>query len=121
MIGFKNYTFEGFSMLLNTITERHPNSFVLLKPKSRDKQNNVRDWNVLNTAKKYDDILRVAEYYRSEGISNAVILSTSDELVVPPEESAKFFRVFDNPTEDSRHIADFKRCHCCYKEYQAML
>lgn len=24
-------------MLLNTITERHPNSFVLLKPKSRDK------------------------------------------------------------------------------------
>ena len=23
-------------MLLNTITERHPNSFVLLKPKSRD-------------------------------------------------------------------------------------
>lgn len=80
-------------MLLNTITERHPNSFVLLKPKSRDKQNHVRGWNVLNTAKKYDDILRIAEYYRSEGISNAVILSTSDELVVPPEESAKFFRI----------------------------
>ena len=83
-------------MLLNTITERHPNSFVLLKPKSRDKQNHVRDWNVLNTAKKYDDILRIAEYYRSEGISNAVILSTSDELIVPPEESAKFFRVYYN-------------------------
>lgn len=96
MIGFKNYTIGGFSMLLNTITERHPNSFVLLKPKSRDKQNHVRDWNVLNTAKKYDDILRIAEYYRSEGISNAVILSTSDELVVPPEESAKFFRVYYN-------------------------
>lgn len=96
MIGFKNYTIGGFSMLLNTITERHPNSFVLLKPKSRDKQNHVRDWNVLNTAKKYDDILRVAEYYRSEGISNAVILSTSDELVVPPEKSAKFFRVYYN-------------------------
>ena len=59
-------------------------------------QNHVRDWNVLNTAKKYDDILRIAEYYRSEGISNAVILSTSDELVVPPEESAKFFRVYYN-------------------------
>lgn len=83
-------------MLLNTITERHPNSFVLLKPKSRDEQNHVRDWNVLNTVKKYDDILRIAEYYRSEGISNAVILSTSDELVVPPEESAKFFRVYYN-------------------------
>lgn len=38
--------------------------------------------------------MRIAEYYRSEGISNAVILSTSDELVVPPEESAKFFRVY---------------------------
>ena len=81
-------------MLLNTVVERHPNSFVLLKPKSRDGQNYVRDWQVLNTAKKYDDILRVAQYYRSEGISNAVILSTSDELVVPPEESAKFFRVY---------------------------
>ena len=69
-------------MLLSTITAKHPNSFVLLKPKSRDKQNHVRDWNVLNTAKKYDDILRIAEYYRSEGISNAVILSTGDELVV---------------------------------------
>lgn len=55
-------------MLLNTITERHPNSFVLLKPKSRDEQNHVRDWNALNIAKKYDDILRIAEYYRSEGI-----------------------------------------------------
>lgn len=29
--------------------------------------------------------------------------------------------VFDNPTEDRRYIADFKRCRCCYKEYQAML
>lgn len=81
-------------MLLNTITERHPNSFVLLLPKSRDEQNHVRDWQVLNTAKKYDDILRVAQYYRSEGISNAVILSTSDELVVSPEESAKFFMIY---------------------------
>lgn len=69
-------------MLLSTITAKHFNSFVLLKPKSRDKQNHVRDWNVLNTAKKYDDILRIAQYYRSEGISNAVILSTSDELVI---------------------------------------
>lgn len=92
----KNYTIGGFFMLLSTITAKHPNSFVLLKPKSRDEQNHVRDWNVLNTAKKYDDILRIAEYYRSEGISNAVILSTSDELVVPPEESAKFFRVYYN-------------------------
>ena len=40
--------------------------------------------------------MRIAEYYRSDGISNAVILSTSDELVVPPEESAKFFRVYYN-------------------------
>ena len=47
-------------------------------------------------SKKYDEILRIAEYYRSEGMSNAVILSTSDELVVPPEESAKFFRVYYN-------------------------
>ena len=83
-------------MLLSTITAKHLNSFVLLKLKNRDEQNHVRDWNVLNTAKKYDEILRIAEYYRSEGISNAVILSTSDELVVPPEESAKFFRVYYN-------------------------
>ena len=61
-------------MLLNTITVKHPKSFALLKPKSRDEQNHVRDWKVLNTAKKYDDILKIAEYYRSEGISNAVYL-----------------------------------------------
>ena len=44
--------------------------------------------------KKYDDILRVAEYYRSKGMSNAITFSTSDELVVPPNESVKFFRVY---------------------------
>ena len=94
MIGFKNYAIGGFSMLLNTITAKHPNSFVLLIPKSRDDKNYVRDWEVLSTSKKYNGILKVAEYYRSEGMSNAVILSTSDNLVVKPNEVAKFFRVY---------------------------
>lgn len=94
MIGFKNYAIGGFSMLLNTITAKHPNSFVLLIPKSRDDKNYVRDWEVLNTSKNYNGILKVAEYYRSEGMSNAVILSTSDNLVVKPNEVAKFFRVY---------------------------
>lgn len=31
-------------MLLNTIAEKHPNSFVLLLPKTRDEQNHVRNW-----------------------------------------------------------------------------
>lgn len=41
-------------MLLNTIAEKHPNSFVLLFPKTRDEQNRVRDWQVLNTSKTDD-------------------------------------------------------------------
>lgn len=81
-------------MLLNTIVEKHPNSYVLLVPKTRDEENHVRNWQVLNSSRNYDEILRVAKYYRSEGLSNAVICSTCDELVVPPEESAKFFRVY---------------------------
>lgn len=81
-------------MLLNTIAEKHPNSFVLLLPKARDEQNHVRDWQVLNTSRHYDEILKVAKYYRTEGINNAVICSTCDDLVVPPDESAKFFRVY---------------------------
>lgn len=81
-------------MLLNTITEKHPNSYVLLVPKTRDEEKHVRNWQVLNSSRSYDEILRVAKYYRSEGLSNAVICSTCDELIVPPEESAKFFRVY---------------------------
>ena len=81
-------------MLLNTIAEKHPNSYVLLLPKSKDKSNRVRDWQVLNTSRHYDEILKVAKYYRAEGMSNAVICSTCDELVVPPNESAKFVRVY---------------------------
>ena len=81
-------------MLLNTIAEKHPKSFVLLLPKTRDEQNSVRDWQVLNTSRHYDEILKVAKYYRAEGMSNAVICSTCDELVVPPNESAKFIRVY---------------------------
>lgn len=60
-------------MLLNTIAEKHPNSFVLLLPKTRDEQNRVRDWQVLNTSRHYDEILKVAKYYRAEGMSNAVM------------------------------------------------
>ena len=62
-------------MLLNTIAEKHPNSFVLLHPKARDEQNRVRDWQVLNTSRHYDEILKVAKYYRAGGMSNAVICS----------------------------------------------
>ena len=81
-------------MLLNTISEKHPNSFVLLLPKTWDEQNRVRDWQVLNTSRHYDEILKVAKYYRTEGMNDAVICSTCDDLVVPPDESAKFFRVY---------------------------
>ena len=81
-------------MLLNTIDEKHPNSFVLLLPKARDEQNRVRDWQFLNTSRHYDEILKVAKYYRAEGMSNAVICSTCAELVVPPNESAKLIRVY---------------------------
>ena len=54
-------------MLLNTIAEKQPNSFVLLLPKTWDEQNRVRDWQVLNTSRHYDEILKVAKYYRAEG------------------------------------------------------
>lgn len=47
-------------MLLNTITAKHPNSFVLLKPKSRDEQNHVRT-----------DIVDILDKYREE--TNKVI------------------------------------------------
>ena len=50
-------------MLLSTIAEKHPNSFVLLLPKTRDEQNHVRDWQVLNTSRHYDEILKVAKYH----------------------------------------------------------
>lgn len=81
-------------MLISTVVEKHPNSYVLLLPQIKDSSNRVRNWKVLNTSKHYDEILKVAKYYRSEGMNDAVILSTSDELVVPPNESAKFMRVY---------------------------
>ena len=53
-------------MLLNTIAEKHPNSFVLLLPKTRDEQNRMRDWQVLNTSRHYDEILKVLSCRRYE-------------------------------------------------------
>ena len=61
-------------MLLNTIAEKHPNSFVLLLPKTWDEQNRVRDWQVLNTSRHYDEILKVAKYYRAEGMNDAALV-----------------------------------------------
>lgn len=81
-------------MLISIIVEKHPNSYVLLLPKTKDSSNRVRNWKVLNTSRHYDEILKVAKYYRAEGMNDAVICSTCDELVVPPNESAKFMRVY---------------------------
>ena len=39
---------------------------MLLLPKTRDEQNYVRDLQVLNTSRHYDEILKVAKYYRAE-------------------------------------------------------
>ena len=96
-------------MLLNTIAEKHPNSFVLLLPKARDEQNRVRDWQVLNTSRHYDEILKVAKYYRAEGMNDAVICSTCDELVVPPNESAKFVRVYYSMLTIAKVVLDRAR------------
>ena len=68
-------------MLLNIIAEKHPNSFVLLLPKARDEQNRVRDWQVLNTSRHYDEILKVAKYYRVEW----VLFDTHTESVYEAE------------------------------------
>ena len=62
-------------MLLNTIAEKHPNSFFFFFSKARDEQNRVWVWEVLTTSRHYDEILKVAKYYRAGGMSNAVICS----------------------------------------------
>lgn len=67
-------------MLLSTIAEKHPNSFVLLLPKTRDEQNRVRDWQVLNTSRHYDKIQKVARYsqwFEAGVICNKKILAST--------------------------------------------
>ena len=81
-------------MLLNTINEKHTKSNLLLIQNTRDKKKCVRYCKEYNTSMHYDEILKVAKYYRTEGMNDAVICSTCDDLVVPPDESAKFFRVY---------------------------
>ena len=91
-------------MLLNTIAEKHPNSFVLLLPKTRDEQNRVRDWQVLNTSRHYDEILKVAKYYRAEGMNDAVICSTWDAIT---SENSEVDDVTASTDEDSPAMGSF--------------
>ena len=79
-------------MLLNTIAEKHPNSFVLLLPKARDEQNRVRDWQVLNTSRHYDEILKVAKYYRAEGMNDAV--QSLSECIIQCSRLPRWFFIF---------------------------
>lgn len=70
---------------------------MILSPVKRSNNGYVRDWKVLNNGRDYDKIKRLADYYRAEGLKSAVIISTAEEgMDVPPEESAKFFRIYYN-------------------------
>ena len=74
-------------MLLNTIAEKHPNSFVLLLPKTRDEQNRVRDWQVLNTSRHYDKIQKVAKQTSLALSISAITQHLPVEYEEPPEQS----------------------------------
>lgn len=84
-------------MLLQNIAKKYPRNYILLSPANRDADGRVQDWQVLNNGRNYQKIKDLAEYYRREGIKNAVIISTAKTgMDVPPDESSKFFRVYFN-------------------------
>ena len=84
-------------MLLNNVAKKYPSNYVILSPVKRDDAGRVRDWQVLNNGRNYEKIKELADYYRKEGIKDAVIISTAKKgMDVPSEESAKFFRIFFN-------------------------
>lgn len=84
-------------MLLQNVAKKYPSNYVILSPSKRDDDGRVRDWQVLNNGRNYQKIKDLVDYYRREGIKNAVIISTSKTgMDVPPDESAKFFRIFFN-------------------------
>ena len=84
-------------MLLNQIAKKYPRNYILLAPAKRDDTGRVQDWQVLNNDRNYQKIKDLADYYRREGMHSAVIISTAKTgMDVPPDESAKFFRIFFN-------------------------
>ena len=84
-------------MLLQNVAKKYPSNYVILLPAKRDDDGRVRDWQVLNNGRDYKKIKSLADYYRREGIKNAVIISTAKTgMDVPPDESSKFFRVYLN-------------------------
>ena len=84
-------------MLLQNVAKKYPSNYVILSPAKRDDDGRVRDWQVLNNGRDYKKIKSLADYYRREGIKNAVIISTAKTgMDVPPDESSKFFRVYLN-------------------------
>ena len=84
-------------MLLQNVAKKYPSNYVILSPAKRDDDGRVRDWQVLNNGRDYKKIKSLADYYRREGMQSAVIISTAKKgMDVPPDESAKFFRIFFN-------------------------
>ncbi|MBQ8591577.1 MAG: hypothetical protein IJ485_02350 [Lachnospiraceae bacterium] len=84
-------------MLLNQIAKKYPRNYILLAPAKCDDTGRVQDWQVLNNDRNYQKIKDLADYYRREGMHSAVIISTAKSgMDVPPDESARFFRIFVN-------------------------
>lgn len=84
-------------MTLKNVIEKFPNSFVILKPKRRNKKNLVSSWVVLKSCPSFDVAKEKLDELIKEGTSDAVIYNTSEtEDSAYAAEVARFFRVYYN-------------------------
>lgn len=83
-------------MKYKTICTLHPNRYVVVVPKSRNKQGFVGSWKVLNVQHQLEKAEELQAFYRSEGLNGVVLIDTGnrEDNNLPPNKVAEFFRVY---------------------------
>lgn len=83
-------------MKYRNICMKHPNRFVVIVPKHRNKRGFVSSWKVLNVQHQLEKAVELQDFYKNEGLTGVVIIDTgnSEDNNLPPNKVAEFFRVY---------------------------
>lgn len=84
-------------MKYKTLCQRHPNRFIVAVADKRDKRTGfVSSWKILNVQTVLAKAEELQEYYKSEGLSEVVIIDSgnAEDNTLPCNKVAEMFRVY---------------------------
>ena len=82
-------------MTIQDLKRAHPGRVCICRPHQRDPSSHqVVSWICLQTFRRIEDAEAALERFEQDGVTEAVILSTNNRIVVEGDLAARFYRIF---------------------------